>query len=180
MLWTISRRVIASFVGFFVGWGAFQLARPVAVSQVSVADPVAKSSITETPRVEISAITLKRQGCTDAELKCPVYDVTFRSDGTATFIGYKNNDEYDGKSTSNFDPRDFALLVEQFAAQRFFDLPQPDANAPVEEKVVLEVMTTAGLRVVTTNNWASTPAQLRVLYAVIDRQACEVIWYDAE
>jgi hypothetical protein len=177
MLWTINRRIIASLVGFFVGCGAFQLARPAVVR---VSTPGADSSSTKPPRREILAITLKRLGCSDAELKCPVYDLTFRNDGTATFVGYKNNDEYDGKSTANFDVLDFALLADQFAAQRFFDLPLPDASAPDDEKVVLEVTTNEGVRTVTTNNWASTPSQLRVLQALVDKQSCQVSWYDAQ
>jgi hypothetical protein len=171
MFRTISRRVIASLVGFFLGWTVFQVARPA---------PAAEVPVIERAAVQISSITLKRQGCTDAELECPVYDVTYRSDGSGTFIGYKNNESYDGKFNTVFDPRDFAFLVEQFEKHRFLDIPQHYATSPDEETVVLEVMTNEGPRVFTTHNWSSIPSELRVLEAVVDNLSYQVIWADAD
>jgi hypothetical protein len=169
MFATISGRVFASIVAFFLGWTVFQIARPVA----------------EVPAVErapaqVLSITLKRQGCFDRRYECSVYDVTFRSDGSGTFIGYKNNDDYDGKFNTVFDPQDFTLLVQEFEKQHFFDLPQHYSAVPDEETVVLEVVTSDGVRVVTTHNWTTTPSELRVLQSLVDYQSYQMDWADAE
>ena len=177
MLWTISRRVIASLVGFLVGWGVFQFTMPPArICGAGRVTPVLVSR--RAP--EILTITLKRQGCSDAELGCPVYDVTFRQNGTGTFVGYKNNEDYDGKFETSFDRRDFTFLAEQFEKHRFFELSQEYPAVPEQETVVLEVLTSEGLRVVTTHNWATTPDGLRVLQALLDLQGYQVVWADAE
>src|SRR5215813_1941493 len=116
----ITGRVIASIVGFFLGWSVFHVARPVA-----------ELPGVDRPAVQISSITLKRQGCSsDSGFTCSIYDVTFRSDGTGTFIGYKNNDDYDGKFNTVFDPRDFANMVERIENGRILELPQHYESAP--------------------------------------------------
>jgi hypothetical protein len=170
MFWTISRRIVASLLGFLLGWTVFQIAKPATAEVPAIPRPAA----------EISSITLKRQGCSDAELECPVYEVTFYKGGTGRFIGYKNNDDYDGRFNTVFDPLDFAFLADQFEKQHFMELPQHYATAPDEETVVLEVMTNEGLRVFTTHNWSSMPTELRVLEALVDNQSYEVSWTDAE
>ena len=169
MFWTMSGRVFAAIVAFFLGWTVFQIARPIA-----------ELPTIEGPARQISSITLKRQGCSDPELQCSVYDVTFRSDGSGSFIGYKNNDEYDGKFNTIFDWQDFTMLVEEFEKQHFFDLPEHYATLPDEETVVLEVVTNDGVRVVTTHNWAETPSELRVLQSLVDYQCYQTNWADAE
>src|SRR5689334_385735 len=170
MFWTISGRVFVSIVTFFLGWAVFQIARP----------PLVELATIERPARQISSITLKRKGCSDPALECSVYDVTFRSDGSGSFIGYKNNNEYDGKFNTIFDPRDFTMLVQEFEKQHFFDLPQYYATVPDEETVVLEVMTNEGVRVVTTRNWAHTPSELRVLQSLVDYQSYQMNWADAQ
>ena len=169
MLSTISYRLIATILGFFLGWTVFHVARPVATLPG-----------VERPTPQILSITLRRQGCSDPALECSVYDVTFRSDGRGTFIGYKNNDDYDGKFNTIVDKRDFNLLVHEFEKQHFFDLPQQYATTPDEETVVLEVVTNEGLRVVTTHNWAYTPSELRVLQSLVDYQSYQSNWANAE
>lgn len=169
MLWTISSRVIATVLGLVLGWTVFQIARPLT-----------ELPTIERPARQISCITLRRQGCSDPALECSVYDVTFRSDGSGTFIGYKNNGDYDGKFNTIFDRRDFTMLVQEFEKQHFFDLPQHYATEPDEETVVLEVVTSDGVRVMTTHNWADTPNELRVLQSLVDYQSYQMNWADAE
>ena len=168
MFWTITCRTMASIVAFMIGWAAFVVVRPL--QELRAPQPVPS---------QITAITLKRQGCTDAALECPVFDATFRSDGTATFTGYAN-DEFIGTYNAQYPQRDFAYLVEQFQRERFFDLPRVYPAGPVEDTIVLEVSTTDGTRVLTTNNWDSTPAELRALQALVDRQTFNVVWDKAE
>jgi len=168
MFWTMTCRVIVSVVAFFVGWAAFVIVRPA--QELRSPKPAAS---------QISAIRFKRQGCSNAELKCPVYDVTFRSDGTATFIGYAN-DEFIGTFTAEYPHRNFAFLVEELQRERFFDLPQFYPAGPVEETMVLEVSTDEGSRALTTNNWDTTPAELRALHALIDYQTFVVEWDEVQ
>ena len=169
MLWTISSRVIAAVLGFVLGCTVFQVARPLT-----------ELPAIEQPARQISSITLRRQGCSDPAMECSVYDVTFRGDGSGTFIGYKNNGDYDGKFNPIFDPRDFTMLVQEFEKQHFFDLPLHYAAVPDEETVVLEVVTSDGVRVMTTHNWAGTPSELRVLQSLVDYQSYQMNWADAE
>ncbi|HEU4768002.1 MAG TPA: DUF6438 domain-containing protein [Pyrinomonadaceae bacterium] len=160
----MTRRAIAATVAFLIGWSIFH-----------VVTPVQEVAIPEMPDLEVRSITLKHYGCTDAELKCSVFDVTFRSDGTATYIGY-SNDDFIGKHKSLIGEHDFDTLVEQIQKQGFFELP-PDYNTEIEEEQIkIEVVTNEGLRVVRFNNWSDTPVELRILDALIEEQIYHMYW----
>ncbi len=167
MLWTVTCRVIVSVVTFFIGFTAFQIARPIE-----------ELRLPERSR-EITAITLKRQGCSDAERKCPVYDATFRSDGTCTYIGYAN-DEFIGKYEGTYDVADFVSLTTQIHKQEFFELPLGFETTSVEETTGVEVVTSEGVKYVMTYSWSSTPAGLRALQAMIEQQTYEADWEQGE
>lgn len=164
MLCTITCRVMASILAFVVGCAVFEVVRPTEELRLPE------------PKSQILSISLKRQGCSDAERKCPVFDATFRSDGTGTFIGYAN-DAFIGKYEAQYE--DFAYLAEQVEKQGIFDLPLGLATGPVEERVTVEVVTTDGVKRLTTQNWASTPSGLRALQAVIEQETYEVDWEDS-
>lgn len=168
MFSTIGRRAIASTVGFFLGWIGFAIAAPVKTVPAF-----------EAPPEHVLSITLKHQGCTDAELKCPVYDLTFHNDGTAIYTGYAN-DDFMGKHTAQMDPVDFGYLTNQVYKQGFFEMPQVYATDPTQEIVVLEVVTTERIRRVMTHNWFSTPFELRALHATIAEQVYHMNWEEAE
>lgn len=168
MFWSMSRRAIAATVAFLIGWTLFHIVRPL--EKVESVSPPAR---------EITSITLKRLGCTDVEMKCPVYEVTFRRDGTATYNGYAN-DEYIGEYTGTVEYDEFLRLAEQIEKQRFFELPLYYDTSSVEENIKFEVITNQGRRMVTTYNWASTPVELRVLHALVEEQAYHVYWEKEE
>jgi hypothetical protein len=167
MFWTIGRRAIASIVGFSLGWIVFQIVRP---ADVDVLQP---------PAIEISSITIRHQGCVDAELECQVNDVTFHSNGLAVYMGHAN-DDYIGKFTGYIDQQEFQYLVAQLHQQRFFELSQHYASTPADEEIVFEVVTNEGLRRVTTHNWITTPTELRILHALVDEQVYHVEWTGAD
>ncbi len=50
----------------------------------------------------------------------------------------------------------------------------------MEETTGVEIVTNEGTRVVTTYNWASTPAGLRALQALIEQQTYEADWEKVE
>jgi len=164
MLCTITCRVIASVLAFLVGCAVFEIVRPT--EELRLAEP----------KSQILSISLQRQGCSDAERKCPVFEATFRSDGTCTFIGYAN-DAFIGKYEAQYE--DFGYLVEQVEKQGFFELPLAPATGPMEETVAVEVITSDGVKRLTTQNWASTPSGLRALQAVIEEETYEVDWEDS-
>src|SRR5262249_42864535 len=67
----------------------------------------------------LSAIRLRREECFGGG--CPVYEVTFRSDGTATYVGKANVrrfGEFDGKVS----PETFRSLEQLLVAQGFLTL----------------------------------------------------------
>lgn len=128
------------------------------------------------PKSQILSISLQRQGCADAERKCSVFEATFRSDGTCTFIRYAN-DVFIGKYEAKYE--DFGYLVEQVEKQGFFELPPAPATGPLEERVAVEVITSEGVKRLTTQNWGSTPPGLRALQAVIEQETYEVDWEDS-
>jgi hypothetical protein len=160
-------RVIVSVVTFFIGFTVFQIARPTEELQF------------REPTAQISAITLKRYGCSDAERRCPVYVATFRSDGTCSYTGYAN-DEFIGKYEGTYDPKDFVYLVEQIEKQGFFELPGRFPAHFVREATDVEVVTSEGMRRVTTHDWSSAPSGLRALQAMIEQQTFEAEWQEVE
>ena len=168
MLRTITCRVIASLVAFLCGCGVSAIIKPV--EKLPAPAPRA---------VTISAITLKHQGCTDGELKCAVYDVTFRSDGTATYTGYAN-DDFMGTYTATFPREDFANIAKYVEREDFFAMPSAFQTGAVDETIVFQVDTSEGSRMVTTYNWPSTPAGLRTLQALAYHFIYQVEWEEVE
>lgn len=165
MFWPMTRRAIAATVAFLIGWTVFQIVTPL--QEVAIPDM---------PDFQVRSITLRHLGCTDAELKCPVFEVTFRSDGTATYIGYANNEDFIGKFTATIEEVDFDHLVAQIEKQQFFEFPSDYNMDEAEEERKLEVVTNEGLRTVKFNNWSSTPIELRMLDALIEEQSYHVYW----
>jgi hypothetical protein len=164
MMWTMTCRVIASVVTFLIGWGVF-----------AIASSTEETRQLPAPTRQISAITLKRFGCPDAERQCPVYEATFWSDGTGSFTGYAN-DDYIGKYECKYNPNDFDNLVEQINKQGFFELPHSSSSTTTLGSTTIEVFASDGVRIVTTYNRFSTPSGLRAVQALLEQQTYEVDW----
>ena len=162
------RRAIASVVGFFLGWAVFQVVRPV--ENVPGVD---------SPPPQIVAIKLANRGCTDVEYECPVFEVTLRRDGTATYVGYAN-DSLIGTFEARVPPQDFQNLVDEIEKQRFFELESHYIGDAVLETISLEVVTDEGSRQVTSYSWTSMPGELRVLHALIHYQTYYVDWEEVK
>ena len=168
MLKKLLCRATASLVAFFVGWSVFAITPRVV--DVPVVQPPVRT---------ISEIRIKHLGCADAELKCAVFEANFRDTGKANFIGHAN-DEFIGRYEADYPPEDFAGLVEQIEQQQFFDLPVEFQSDAVEEKIVIDVITNEGAHSVTTYNWSTTPARLRVIQAVIDYETYRLTWDESD
>ena len=168
MMWTMTCRVIASVVTFLIGWTVFAIARP--------SEEIRRLP---EPTRQISAITLKRLGCTDTERKCPVFEVTYRSDGTCSYFGYAN-DDYIGEYEGTYHPQDFVYMEEQINKQGFFEFPLAFPDDSVTETTTVEILSSDGTRRVTTYNWVHTPSGLRALQSLIEQQAYETDWEKVE
>lgn len=121
----------------------------------------------------ISEITLSHKGCYGP---CPVYDVTLRSDGTATFLGHRNVDRL-GSYHARDHQFDFDRLVEWLESQEFFDLDERYADT----KMDAEVVTTTAVRdskrkVVTTWNSSEPPTKLWAINAVLGDVISNIEW----
>ena len=168
MFWTRSRRLIASLVGFFVGWTVFQIVRPVEnLPEV------------ELPEIQILAIKLESLGCTDSELECPVFEMTLRSDGTGSYVGHANS-YFTGQVDGSVSHEDFEHLVDELYKQEFLRLPEHFSREPLEETIVVEVLTNQGSHRVTSYSWQNTPGELRTLHALIQYQFNYVDWQEVK
>lgn len=164
MFRTMVRRGIASIVGFFLGWTVFQIVRPLEnVPRV------------ESPPVQIVEIKLQSFGCADAELECPVFDMTLRRDGTGSFEGHANH-WLKGRFEGTFSEQDFRYLADEFQRQGFFQLPQHYSAEAVDETIAVEVLTTEGSHRVTSYSWESMDGALRSLHARLWYEHYYVDW----
>lgn len=167
MFWTITCRVIVSLVTFSIGFAVFEIAKPTEELWLPEPSP------------QILEITLKRHGCSDAERNCPVYEATFRSDGTCSYIGYAN-DEFIGKHEGRYDVNDFTSLVQLVDKHVFSQAPRlVFTTGGIKETTTIEVVTSEGTNLVTTHNWTGTPTGLRALQAVLEQQTYEVEWEES-
>lgn len=167
MFWTTTCRVFATLVTFSIGFAVFEIAKPT--EELWIPDPIQ----------QILEITLKRHGCSDAARKCPVYEATFRSDGTCTYIGYAN-DEFIGKYEGRYDVNDFTSLAQLVEKHVFSYAPHVVFTAGgIKETTTIEVITSEGTNLVTTHSWAATPSGLRALQAVLEQQTYEAEWEES-
>lgn len=166
-MFSIICRTTVSLVAFLLGVGLSQLTKPIEL--------IPKAA---TQAREILEIKLKRHGCFNSS-DCPIYEVTLRRNGTATYIGYAN-DEFIGEYTADYPLVDFDRLSEQLKQQGFFDLNTEYCSEALEEKILTEVVTTEGSRVVTACNWRLMPSELRTIDALIDYEPYVVEWEKAE
>jgi hypothetical protein len=167
MFWTTTCRVLATLVTFSIGCAVFEIAKPT--EELWIPDPIQ----------QILEITLKRHGCSDAGRKCPVYEATFRSDGTCTYIGYAN-DEFIGKYEGRYDVNDFTPLAQLVEKHGLFESPHVVfTRGAIEETTSIEIVTSEGTKLVTTHNWANTPISLRALQAVLEQQTFEAEWEES-
>ena len=168
MFWIINRRAIASIVGFFLGWAIFQVVRPVEKLPAVEASPA-----------HILEIKLLSLGCTDAELECPVFDMTLRSNGTGSFVGHANH-RLKGEFEATFPEKDFGYLVDEIYKQEFFQLPKHVSAEAADETIVVEVVTSEGSHRVTSYSWESMNGGLRSLHARLWYEHCYLNWEEVK
>jgi hypothetical protein len=164
----MTRRATASIVGFFLGWTIFQVVRPVE-----------KMAAVEVPPAQILEIKLLSQGCADAELECPVFEMTLRSNGTGSFDGHANH-WLKGKHEGTFSARDFAYLADELYKQEFFQLPEHYSADSVDETIVVEVVTNEGTHRVTSDSWDSMDGALRSIHARLWYEHYYVNWEEVK
>ena len=165
MLKKVFCRATASLVAFLVGWTIFAVT-PRAAVDLPALNPAVRT---------ISEIKIKHLGCSNPDLKCSESEADFRRTGKAAFIGYAN-DEFIGRFEADYSAEDFARLAEEIEQQGFFEMPAEFRSGAAEEKVVIEVITNEGPRLVTSYNWSTSPVQLRAIQAIVDYETYRLTW----
>jgi uncharacterized protein DUF6438 len=168
MFWTITRRTIASIVGFFLGWTIFQVVRPIA-NLPAITNPAA----------QVLEIKLNSLGCADAESECPVFEMTLRSNGTGSFVGQANH-WLKGRFEASVPEHEFNYLVEEIYKQEFFQLPEHYSTGTADETIVVEVVTNEGSRRVISDSWDSMDERLRALHARLWYEHYYVNWEEVK
>lgn len=168
MFWPMTRRAIASIVGFFLGWTIFQIVKPVE-----------NLPVVETLTAQVLEIKLVSKGCTDAALECPVFDMTLRNNGTGSFVGHANH-WLKGKFEGTFPEQDFNYLVDEVYKQEFFDSPDEVVADSVDETIVVEVVTNEGTHRVTSYSWDSMDGALRAIHARLWYEQYYVDWEEVK
>jgi hypothetical protein len=146
------------------------------ILSVAVHLPAGEAASIEPPASEI---VLERGPCFGT---CPIYRVTLRSDGTATFVGWNHVGRvgvYHGAITA----ADFRRVADRFASARFRELDdsylQPIMDLPVVRTTL--VRGDSGRKVVLDHGVVGVaavegPAVLLELQAAIDRVADGIAW----
>jgi hypothetical protein len=120
----------------------------------------------------ITSVTLRRGACFGT---CPIYEVTLRSDGTATWDGERFVDRL-GHFEGHVDVNDFDRLA-QFIERADFAAWAPEHLANVTDlpDYVLTVVSGTAAKTVRQNG-VDEPKDFWVIAEVVDGLACEIAW----
>jgi hypothetical protein len=125
---------------------------------------------------EIIEIRLQRQGCTDPSEECRRYDVTFRRDGRAQYVGYENCPDFIGAYHTTVNPLYFDRLAELIEKGGFFDLKAEYGTEWINEKQTITVVTNEGIKSITAYNSIDIPPELWTITGMVDYQVFELCW----
>lgn len=121
----------------------------------------------------ISEITLSHRGCYGP---CPIYDVTLRSNGTATLMGHRYVERLGSYHAKPYQ-FDFDRLAYLIQAQGFFEFEDKYAQGWVDAEVVTTIAVRDGKRkTVTTYNSGEPPEALWAIDAVIRDVVSKIEW----
>ena len=140
---------------------------------LSPSTPVLRIPPVLTPSAGISEITLKRHGCYGG---CPVYEVTLRSDGTASYTGHRFVDRigtYRAKYQFQFNFDQIASWMER---KGFFELADEYEIGLVDAEVVTTSAVRDSIRKSVTTYNSLEPAKLWEINTVIDGVASRIQW----
>ena len=159
-------RVTLSFVTFLVGLSTTWL--------FAVHDKI--PPVTMQSR-RITEITFKHQNCVQASPSCAVYEVTFRSDGTAQYRG-NEMDDMPGNHRADIGALRFETLARQVERQDFFAL-RPEYLSPLGgEQIVTTVVTDQGAKSVTVYSAEKAPEGLWIVNSLLYAEIFAVEWDD--
>ncbi len=154
-------RILLAFVTFSTG------------VLISPSKPAGNIPPVESTSSRISEIKLKRLGCYGS---CPVYEVTLRNDGTATFIGYANVSRIGTYHASEYQ-FNFDKLADWIEHAGFFELENEYARGWVDAEVVSTSVVNDSIRkTVMTYNSGEPPTELWAIDAVIDGVVARIDW----
>ena len=164
----VSCRIFVSIVTFVLGIAC----APSPIDQATIPRVVPHN------RRYISEIRFQRQGCEDASLDCPQYDVTFYSDGRVRYVGYVNSPDFLGSfraAPNQANQVRFYRLVDLIEQERFFRM-EPTYGKNLQEKETLTVVSNEGIKSVTSYNWIDRPQGLWLINGMVDSEVYEIEW----
>ena len=122
--------------------------------------------------VEITSITLRRGACFGT---CPIYEVTLRADGTASWDGERFVDRL-GQYTGEVDRNDYGRLAAFVQRAGFFDW-DPEYLADVTDLPDYVLTVEAGGQSTSVRqNGTDEPPDFWVIAALVDHQADAIEW----
>lgn len=120
----------------------------------------------------VSEISLERTMCYGP---CPVYKVTFRSDGRAIFEGKGHVDKL-GKYIGDIDERDFERLVKLLERLDFMSLDD-NYSIPIEDNAHIITTIIHNDKTKTVDNYADAgPMEIWTVEKVIDGIIDDIYW----
>jgi hypothetical protein len=119
---------------------------------------------------QITEITLERTACFGA---CPMYKVTLRSDGTAT---YKGEQYVERKGTYNGTFHGFHRLVQLIEKQGYFNLKDEYTIEATDMPSAITSVVRAGKRKTITHYGDSGPVELWAIEQAIDGVVANARW----
>jgi hypothetical protein len=122
----------------------------------------------------ITEITLERKGCFHGT--CPIYEVSFHKDGTATYVGRKyvvRLGQYKGKVY----PHQFNRLAKWLELQGYFELQKNYAEGMSDAEESMTSVVRGNIRkTVYTRNTEDPPLELWGINAAIDDVVAHIEW----
>jgi hypothetical protein len=123
---------------------------------------------------QITEITVERKGCFGG---CPVYSITLRRDGSATYIGKRFVERIGTFASKNRYPIDFAPLAKVIDYEGFFGLGEKYNVGSVDAEVVTTtVIRNNQSKAVTTFNSGKGPVELWIIDTLLDGVTANIPW----
>jgi hypothetical protein len=127
---------------------------------------------------DISEITMQRYGCLGP---CPIYTVSFKSNGTASYVGLPNHagtQNWHKIGTYLGETKEFPNLATWIESQHFFELREKcDQGATDTEVITTTVIIRETVKKVVVCDSSKAPPELRAVYSAIDQVASRVKWH---
>lgn len=141
---------------------------------ISPSPPAATIAPIKLTSSHISEITLTRHGCYGS---CPVYSVTLRADGSASYVGYEYVERIGSYHAQPYQ-FDFEKVANAIEELNFFELDNVYDEGWVDAEVVSTTVVAGNCpsKTVTTYNSSEPPLELWSIDTLIDGVVSQIDW----